>query len=80
MDLYLNQTSGNPDGFGDADQSGLVNLNDWVLWRTNFGATSSPLDIYPTWPFTIDPDWDNDGDVDLADETLWKPPYYGTEY
>jgi len=84
MDLYLNQTGAiTPElgPVGDADQSGLVNVDDWWIWRANFGTTASiPIDIYPTWPYTIDPDWDNDNQVLGSDEVLWKPPYYGTEY
>jgi len=88
MDLYLNQTAdptGWPDGVyyghvGDADQSGLVNFDDWWIWRVNIGTdVTTPIDIYPTWPFTLDPDFNNDGDVDLDDVWLWSVNY-GTEY
>lgn len=82
MDLYLNQTSGTPalGPQGDADQSGLVDLTDWTHYRTNIGTNvTTPVDIYNTWPYVVDPDWNNDNDVDLSDVAIWGLNY-GTEY
>ena len=67
---------------GDADQSGLVDATDWGIWRTSplTGTWPDPTGwIYPEWPFTIDPDWDNDGDADGVDKSLWGDNY-GIEY
>ena len=83
MDLYVNQTNGDPTKgpVGDADQSGIVDFGDWWIWRANKGTSvTTPVWIYPEWPFTIDPDWNNDDNVDIInDESLWKGKY-GTEY
>jgi len=81
LNLYLNQTNGTPalGPVGDADQSGLVDATDWGLWRTSPVSCGSTMSIYPTWPYTIDPDWDNDDDADSADKALWGNNY-GIEY
>jgi ABC-type transport system substrate-binding protein len=81
MNLYLNQTSGDYGPVGDADQSGLVNFDDWWLWRANIptAAADVPINIYPTWPFTIDPDYDNFQGVKAADQLIWSA-HYGIEY
>jgi len=82
LDLYLNQTSITPElgPVGDADQSGIVDFDDWWIWRDNIGtAIDTPIDIYPTWPYAIDPDFNNDGNILDDDEILWWTEY-GTEY
>ncbi|MFW6146589.1 MAG: choice-of-anchor Q domain-containing protein [Planctomycetota bacterium] len=48
---------------GDADEDGDVDLDDFVLLKTNFGATGA------TWG---QGDFDGDGDVDLDDFVLLK--------
>jgi len=62
---------------GDADFSGLVDLDDFYLWRNNFGTTSTE------WPFVsgrpIDPDFTNDDYVDLDDFYAWIGAW-GKEY
>jgi hypothetical protein len=62
---------------GDADFSGCVNLDDvWKLTQ-NYGK---PPEEWPWKPGNdVDPDFDNDGDVDLDDLELWEGSY-GTEY
>jgi len=62
---------------GDADFSGVVRLDDFILWATNFGT--EPAD----WTFLpgndIDPDFDNSGTVNLDDFIEWAANY-GTYY
>jgi ABC-type transport system substrate-binding protein len=62
---------------GDADFSGKVNFDDWVVWWANWGETST------TWPWTpgqdIDPDFDNNDGVNLDDQDLWRLNW-GNEY
>jgi len=62
---------------GDADFSGVVRLDDFILWATNFGT--EPTD----WTFLpgndIDPDFDNSGLVNLDDFIEWAANY-GTYY
>lgn len=85
LDMYLYSTDSlNWDlgPVGDADQSGLVDFTDWSIWRANPGiypAGTWPIDTYPTWPFTIDPDWTNDNKVDGDDVFEWGLTY-GTEH
>jgi len=66
---------------GDADQSGLVDYDDWFIWReyNSPAPIATPIDQYPTWPFSVDPDFNNDGYVYLTDWGLWGPKY-GTRY
>jgi len=58
---------------GDADFSGVVRLDDFILWATNFGT--EPAD----WTFLpgndIDPDFDNSGTVNLDDFIEWAANY-----
>jgi hypothetical protein len=83
MNLYLNQTGSDPEygPEGDADQSGTVDFDDWILWRMNIGTAAAdvPINIYPEWPFIIDPDYDNFQGVKAADQLIWSA-HYGTEY
>ena len=62
---------------GDADFSGVVRLDDFITWATNFGT--EPAD----WTFNpgndIDPDFDNSGTVNLDDFIEWAANY-GTYY
>jgi len=58
---------------GDGDFSGLVEMSDYVIWadRIVYGQNEPP-----EWPFTsgrpIDPDYDNNGYVDVDDFTDWR--------
>lgn len=82
LNLYLNQTSGTPElgPVGDADQSGLVDISDWWIWMKNIGTkVTTPIDIYPEWPFVIDPDFNNDDDIIDDDVAIWSTKY-GTTY
>ncbi len=93
MWMYGNQT-GNTEEYGpqgDADQSGSVDLDDWWIWmknRESTGAINWPKDLleagnvpaaFDNWPYTIDPDWDNDNNVDVIDVGIWSTKY-GTRY
>ena len=81
LNLYLNQTNGTPalGPVGDADQSGLVDATDWGIWRTSPISCGQTMWTYPTWPYTVDPDWNNDEDADSADKALWGDNY-GAKY
>ncbi|NVM27083.1 MAG: hypothetical protein HWN70_14355 [Desulfobacterales bacterium] len=81
LNLYLNQTNGTPElgPVGDADQSGLVDATDWGIWRTSPISCGPTMWTYPTWPYTIDPDWNNDDEATGVDKALWGDNY-GTEY
>ena len=46
---------------GDYDGNGLVEMNDYVLWRENFGSTNFQA-----------ADGDNNGVVDAADYAIWR--------
>jgi hypothetical protein len=66
---------------GDADFSGFVDLDDFVVWAENVGT--NPTD-WPWWPGQdIDPDADNTDYVELADFYDWREnigehyPFYG---
>jgi ELWxxDGT repeat protein len=48
---------------GDYDGNGVVDTNDYSVWKTNFGATSGP---------GLAADGNNDGHVNLADYTIWR--------
>jgi len=66
---------------GDADFSGFVDLDDFVVWAENFGTTPD------AWPWRagrdVDPDVDNSDYVELADFYDWREnigehyPFYG---
>jgi ABC-type transport system substrate-binding protein len=62
---------------GDADFSGKVNFDDWFVWWANYGDSSS------VWPWTpgcdVDPDFDNNDAVNLADYDAWRLSW-GNEY
>ncbi len=63
---------------GDSDLSGVVDLDDWYIWRENFGTTPAEW-IFPPGN-DIDPDFNNDLIVDvLKDLPLWADNY-GKEY
>ncbi len=80
-----NGTAGDPNvalgPVGDNDFSGLVELDDFVIWADNVGT--DPTD----WPWRsggdIDPDADNTDFVELADFYDWREnigkyyPFYG---
>jgi ABC-type transport system substrate-binding protein len=80
-----NGTAGDPNvalgPVGDNDFSGLVELDDFVVWAENVGT--SPND-WPWWPGQdIDPDADNTDYVEMADFYDWREnigtyyPFYG---
>ncbi|HVT29484.1 MAG TPA: hypothetical protein VHE81_15820 [Lacipirellulaceae bacterium] len=46
---------------GDYDQSGIVDSNDYTVWRQNLGSTSQ-----------LDADGNIDGIVDAADYAIWR--------
>ena len=50
-----------PDLPGDYDHNGAVNLDDYVVWRADFGSTTK-----------LDADGNDDGVVDAADYVLWR--------
>jgi len=58
---------------GDADFSGIVNLDDFLIWRENFGVAPSG------WPWTpgqdVDPDFNNDNAVTMLDFDKWSLNY-----
>jgi ABC-type transport system substrate-binding protein len=66
---------------GDADFSGFVDLDDFVVWAENVGTTPD------AWPWRagrdVDPDFDNSDYVELADFYDWREnigkhyPFYG---
>jgi len=62
---------------GDADFSGRVNLDDFLVWRENFGVAPSE------WPWTpgqdVDPDFNNDNAVTMLDFDKWSLNY-GDQY
>ncbi len=97
LDLYLDSWIGagaNVGPKGDADFSGLVDLDDLWIWLTKYntapvdikvdnavaattwtvlpleGRTELPADFQTAWN-VVDPDFDNDGDVDLDDLSAW---------
>lgn len=47
---------------GDYDGSGLVDQNDYLLWKSTFGATTGDLRA----------DGNGNGKVDAADYTIWR--------
>jgi hypothetical protein len=51
---------------GDADFSGLVEMDDFVFWAENVGKTSDQLSI------SAYSDFDNNGYVELADFYRWR--------
>ena len=62
---------------GDADFSGVVRLDDFILWATNFGTEPADWSFLPG--NDIDPDFDNSGTVNLDDFIEWAGNY-GTYY
>jgi hypothetical protein len=46
---------------GDYNNDGIVDSNDYQVWRTNFGSTSQ-----------LDADGNGNGIVDAADYTIWR--------
>ena len=50
---------------GDANLDGLVELDDFYIWRENFGRTQGE------WPPDEYPDFDDNGFVDLWDFYVW---------
>lgn len=83
MDMWIESRPGEGlnGPIGDADQSRLVTFDDWWTWLQESPPVTGPWprDIYPEWPFLIDPDWDNDDDVDIDDSIAWSNNY-GTTY
>jgi ABC-type transport system substrate-binding protein len=66
---------------GDNDFSGIVELDDFVVWAENVGTAP---EAWPWWPGQdIDPDADNTDFVELADFYDWREkvgsyyPFYG---
>ena len=49
---------------GDGNQDGLVNDADYLVWRSNFGRTSSTAGLSG--------DYNGDGRVDAADYAAWR--------
>ena len=49
---------------GDGNQDGLVDDADYLVWRSNFGRTSSAAGLSG--------DYNGDGRVDAADYVLWR--------
>jgi len=63
---------------GDSDLSGLVDLDDYLIFNENLGVTASwPIDVVPG--NMIDPDFNNDNIVTAADFQLWATNH-GKEY
>jgi len=62
---------------GDADFSGVVRLDDFIAWATNFGTEPEDWTFLPG--NDIDPDFDNSGTVNLDDFIEWAANY-GTYY
>jgi hypothetical protein len=58
---------------GDADFSGLVELDDYKLWYNNFGNTEEAHDFLPG--NDEDADFNNDNTVDGDDFTLWASKF-----
>ncbi len=82
MDMYWNSQVGvdpvtHPGPFGDHDLNGVVDMLDYPLWVKNRGKTPAQWPWYPM--NQVDPDNDNDGDVDYADFTYWSTRT-GTRY
>lgn len=46
---------------GDYDQNGIVQQNDYAVWRASFGSTTS-----------LDADGNGNGVIDAADYTVWR--------
>ena len=66
--IYLDTIAHNPLGsllvpglIGDYDGNGLVDTDDYEVWRSTFGSTSD-----------LRADGNNDSVVDLADYTVWR--------
>jgi len=62
-DVQITVEAGTQPGPGDADGDGDVDLEDFVIFKKNFGSTDA------TWS---DGDFDDDGDVDIEDFVLLK--------
>jgi len=64
---------------GDADFSGLVDLDDFLILRDNAGVTADwPVEVVPG--NMIDPDFDNSGTPSMIDDfDIWGA-LYGVEY
>ena len=58
---------------GDADFSGVVRLDDFIAWATNFGTEPEDWTFLPG--NDIDPDFDNSGLVNLDDFIEWAANY-----
>jgi len=57
---------------GDADFSGLVDMEDFYIWRENFGKRSSQI------PPGVYPDFDNNGLVEMPDFYIWRKNFGAT--
>jgi len=62
---------------GDADFSGSVDLDDFYIWRENFGE-STPFDFLPGQD--IDPDFDNDDLVAISNDFYLWQSHFGDHY
>jgi len=51
---------------GDANLSGLVDMEDFYIWRENFGKRSGQI------PPGVYPDFDNNGLVEMPDFYIWR--------
>jgi len=83
MYLWWNSenTPGTADGaVGDSDLSGLVDLDDYLIFRANTesGGDTWPQTVVPG--NTIDPDFNDDNDVELDPDFLLWASHYGVEY
>lgn len=72
---YGDHGDGSLGAVGDSDLNGVVDLDDWLVWREE-------VPIVGTWPREvvpgnmIDPDFDNDNDVEPVDDfPLWAATY-----
>jgi hypothetical protein len=57
---------------GDADSSGQVDLDDFYLWRENFGKTPEQC------PPDVHPDFDDNEHVELDDFYVWRDNFGAT--
>jgi len=75
---FADHGDGSQSALGDSDFSGLVDLDDYLIFNEKKGDTASwPIDVVPG--NMIDPDFDNSGTVTVADFPLWASAY-GVEY
>ncbi len=77
---YSDHAPASSGALGDSDLSGSVDLDDWYIWRENIesGLATWPQEVVPGRIY--DPDWNNDNDVDVANDLYIWSANYGAEY